>query len=281
MKNALIVVLLALSGIGHACASDRQHEVDGSDSGEGMETLLTPGSQLKGDVSTLRAQMLSEGGRTAGFRAGMISRANAIARHLEQKQTQLDKMFQFSTLLQPGGVLPPVVVQAKDVAAFSAEQIRTADHVYRIVKEERFVSVPPTWRDYLLAGLPVQGKPELPARDALPVGASETALWRLAVKAGWADGEVQADAILDANFGRLTRDFTGMLLYSSLRQQGMVSNTRVAEMAQTVTGDRKQMLIGDRLRRLADKAGFVTNHRKWRAKVKGVSNERARASASK
>lgn len=234
-----------------------------------LDALLNPVSPASTGVNGLRAQMLTEGGQTAGFRGGMASRAGILSSELKRKAGHLDRLFQFATLIGPSGTLPPVIVEAKDVASFGSEQIRTADHVYKIEKEERFVSVPPTWRDYLLAGLSVSGVAELPPFEARPRDARESALWRDAVKAGWAAGEKQADAVLDANFNRLTRDITGMLLFAALRQQGLISGTQVAESVQTAIRDKKQLVIGERLKRVTDKASFVADPRKWRASVKG------------
>lgn len=115
---------------------------------------------------------------------------------------------------------------------------------------------------------PIKGGVDLPTFDARPQNSNEESVWRSAVKTGWDDGQKQADAILDANFNRLTRDYTGMLLYSTLLQEGMISSTRVAESSQTVTGDGKQLMLGDTLRRVtSSKASFETNPNKWRPTV--------------
>jgi defect-in-organelle-trafficking protein DotC len=234
------------------------------DTGVTLEALLNPPSKATTGVNSLRAQMLTDAARTVGFRGGMVSRARVLADALAARADSLDQMFQFASLVNPNGTIPPVIVQAQDVTAFAPDQIRTANHVYRIEKEERFVSVPPTWRDYLFAGLPFKDGVDLPVFEARPQNGQEMAIWRGAVEAGWADGQQQAGAILTANFNRLTRDYTGMLLYFALLQQGVISATRVAEVAQTVTGDGRQIMIGDTLRRLTGRALFDTDYRNWR-----------------
>jgi defect-in-organelle-trafficking protein DotC len=65
-------------------------------------------------------------------------------------------MFQFAPLVSPSGTVPPVIEAARDVATFTPDQVRKANEVYKIEREERFVSVPPSWRDYLLVGLPTK-----------------------------------------------------------------------------------------------------------------------------
>lgn len=232
-----------------------------------IESLLVPSPPPNTGVNNLRAQMLTEAGRTVGFRGGMAARSRILADSLQMREDSLYKMYQFSSLVNAHGLVPPVIVQAQDVAAFSPDQVRTANHVYRIEREERFVSVPPSWRDYLFAGLPVNGRVDLPVVEARPQDGKEMAVWQLAVRRGWEEGTTQADAILDANFSRLTRDYSGMLLYSSLLQQGMISRSHVAQLAQTVTGDSKQIMIGDTLRRLTGRALFDVDYRNWQPAI--------------
>ncbi|MNJ37261.1 Toxin co-regulated pilus biosynthesis protein Q [compost metagenome] len=161
-----------------------------------------------------------------------------------------------------------MIVESRDVASFSSDQIRTANLVYKKERDERFVSVPPTWRDYLLVGLPTQANVDLPVMEARPVDSAEMKIWQEAVKQGWQEGADQAVAILDANFNRLTRDYKGMLLYSTLLQQGMVGRSQVVESQQTVTGDGGQLTLGDKMRRLIGKAEFQVDASKWRPTIK-------------
>lgn len=241
-----------------------------------LDSLLNPVSKASSGVTALRSQMLTDAGKTVGFRGGMAARARELTDALKARSDRLDTIFQFAPLINKNGMVSPVIVEARDLSAFAPDQIRTANRAYKIEKEERFVSVPPTWRDYLFVGLPAKGNVELPAFEARPQDSGEETIWREAVKVGWKEGQLQADAILAANFNRLTRDYAGMLLYSTLLQQGMISATRVAEYQQAVTGDGKQIMLGDKLRRVTNKASFETDPNKWRPAV-----NRGQASASK
>ncbi|WP_241136333.1 type IV secretory system conjugative DNA transfer family protein [Achromobacter insuavis] len=269
--NTVLMLALALAGTsargqtynyyGDPLKSDSTAPAD-------IGLLLNPTAASRARANTeLRERMLREAGATVGFRGGMASRAKLIGDALGKRANELDAMYQFSTVMGPGGALPPVVVKASELSSFGTDQIRTADRVYKIEKQERFVSVPPTWRDYLFVGLPTQGSVELPQAEARPKTGAELEVWRAAVTDGWAKGESQADAILEANFNRLTRDYVGMFTYSLLLQQGMVSQTRVAESRQVVTGDSKQLMIGDTTRRLTQKAAFETNADNWRPNI--------------
>lgn len=274
MRRLLSAAAIALvSGLAHAAdtpdlgaaslAGPQAHAAISQSPPVTLDSLLHPGSMASTHVSTLRAQMLMEVGKTVGFRGGMAARARELVAALKGRADRLDSLFGFAPLISQDDTLPPVIVEARDLAAFAPDQIRTATRAYKIYKPERFVSVPPTWRDYLYVGLPFQGSVDLPAFEARPKDSAEAAIWREAVQAGWTDGQRQADAVLAANFNRLTRDYTGMLLYSTLFQQGLVTLTKVVESHQTVTGHRDQLVLGDSLRRIASKAEFETDASKW------------------
>lgn len=272
MKRTLLAALSWMS-LGCAYGADDVHgappnaiavATPSDDASLTLDELLNLPSKANTGINSLRAKMVGDAGRTVGFRSGLASRARTIVKSLDARVGELDALFQFSTLVRPDGTIPPVIVEATDVASFGPDQFRLAGHVYRIEKEERFVSVPPTWRNYLLAGLATKEKVELPIPEARPQDDQEMRIWRDAVRAGWEQGEKQADAVLESNFNRLTRDYTGMILYSPLLANGMILPTAVAESSQTVAGDGKQIMLNDSLRRLTSRARFETNADKWK-----------------
>ena len=233
-----------------------------------LDELLHPSTTIGSSTNGMRAQMIGDAGRTVGFRAGAASRGASLVRSLEARSSELDALYQFSTLVRPDGTIPPVIVEATDVASISNDQFRFAGRVYRIEKEERFVSVPPSWRNYLFAGLSTKTKVELPHAEARPKDEGELLIWRAAVLSGWERGMGEADAVLDANFSRLTRDYTGMIRYSPLLAMGMILPTKVAASSQTVTGDGRQLTLNDTHRRLTSKARFETDADKWGPVIK-------------
>ncbi len=278
MKNSLVAaVLLLVQSISGAASPT----LEGAEVNSGMtkreeadatlESLLRVRAPAPTALNGIRTTMLRDAGRKLGFRAGLKARGTEIQRQLEARASSLDKIFQFSTLVTPDGVLPPVVDQAIDVATFAVGQVRTADLVLRIVREERFVALPPSWRDYLVTGLMFKNI-DLPDPEAQPKNDAEADTWRRAVRIGWEEGTSQADAILAANFNRLTRDYTGMLTYSTLLQQGMIRRTQVGEGFRAVAGDTVELHIGERLRRIVDRAALEVDEARWRAAITPASN---------
>uniref|UniRef100_UPI001F15500A type IV secretory system conjugative DNA transfer family protein n=1 Tax=Enterobacter roggenkampii TaxID=1812935 RepID=UPI001F15500A len=78
----------------------------------------------------------------------------------------------------------------------------------------------------------------------------------------------KADEIFTANFNRLTRDYTGMLRYSTLLQQGMIKAPVITQQQQTVTGDKNRLMLGDKTKRMKQQAEFDINKRSWKPTIR-------------
>lgn len=232
-----------------------------------LDDLLEPAEEEEVEVSDLRTQVLEETGYTVGLQGGLAARAKILVDKLDSREDELSRLYQFNTLISSDGNLPPIIVEAQNLSSFAKDQIRTANRVYKIHKPERFISVPPTWRDYLYIGLPLVNNVEIPDKSSRPKNSDEQEIWEDAVKKGWDDGQKQADEILEENFNRLSRDFNGMLRYSILLQQNMITKTTVAESQQSVSGNEKELIIGDKHRRFVNKAKFEVNAKKWEPSV--------------
>lgn len=279
--NALVAGIIAgnlLLWAGGAQAQDDQGSQDNlsqETSEASLEELYNPHgmTQSRPDIPDVRQQLIRDTGHTVGYRAGLAARSEDLRASVESRGSVLDQMFDFAPLVSNQGVLPPVIVEAQDVASYSDDQIRVADQVYRIKVPERFVSNPVSWREYLYAGLPSKSDIRLPRDEALPDD-DEMEIWRDAVKEGWEQGFHQADEIMTANFNRLSRDFTGMLRYSVLVQQRMITLPVVAESQRTVSGDGKELTIGEKNRRLLERSEFVVDPDVWRPSTTSSVDDR-------
>jgi defect in organelle trafficking protein DotC len=237
-----------------------------------ISRYLSP-SRPDTDVNDTVRQMLNDAGRTVGFRGGKAQRAFELRQALTAQGTTLDALYDFRYLISRQGYLPPVIAAAQDLAHITPDQIRTAYRTYDILVPARFVSNPPTWRTWLLAGLSTARTDE-PDASVQPKNSDQRALWKAAVLQGWQDGRDSADQTLEANFHRLTRDYTGMMRYSTLLHQGMVQAPDVAEQQQSVSGSRNKLMIGDKVRRIKDPAGFVVDKKRWTPVIRVVPEGR-------
>lgn len=237
----------------------------------GMDAYLNPGNSDHAGVSDTVYQMLSEAGRTVGFQGGKAERAWELTQALMARDTLLSQTYDFRPLISRQGYLPPVIDLATDLAHITPDQIRTAYRTYKILIPAHFVSNPPSWRTWLLTGLSTK-RIDSPDTSVRPKNGDEDDIWQAAIKKGWSEGRTSADQILEANFNRLTRDYTGMLRYSELLQQGIIQAPDVSEQQQAVTGDREQLMIGDKVKRMTDPAGFVVDKGRWTPVVRKGRN---------
>lgn len=222
-----------------------------------------------------RLRVIKDTAYTLGFRGGVVNKSNELISILNSRADKLDLIFNFSSLISEDGVLPPVIVEASDIASFSKDQIRVANHLYKIKIEERFVSNPPTWLDYLFTGLSTKFTDDYIPEGVKPKNNKEEKFWKESVKLGWEDGQKFAIDILEANFNRLVRDYTGMIRYSELLQQKMITKSKTAKSVAVITGDKKQIILGDELQRLIEKASFELDVDKWRpaSTIKAPGND--------
>lgn len=212
-------------------------------------------------VSALRVQALQDAAMSLGAQSGLAWRAAQINDILQQKSRLLDQAFNFSGLMLGDHVLPPVLASTnKSIKIDSVDTIRLSDQTYKIISQAKFVSVPPTWRDYLQMNYAF---PPYPSENMLPTSSLEQQLWRDAVAVGWQQGIEQGDNIFGNNLSRLTRDLKGMVLYRKLLSQGMVSQPYVGTSDLGITGGGDEMTINDQLMRIMALPQLQTNSKSW------------------
>ncbi|EAB0960881.1 conjugal transfer protein, partial [Escherichia coli] len=150
-------VCLLLSGLLLAGCAGQHHRPPAGMAGNlpppDLRAWLTPTDNQDDGISDTRRQMLTDAGRTLGFRGGKAQRSWELIQALNARESTLNALYDFRPLISREGWLPPVIDEAQDVAHIQPDQIRTASRVWTILRPERFVSNPPGWRDWLLRGL--------------------------------------------------------------------------------------------------------------------------------
>ncbi|MFA6037390.1 MAG: type IV secretory system conjugative DNA transfer family protein [Legionellales bacterium] len=219
------------------------------DSNDELATLET----LRGDVrdieddddnDTIRLDALKDTARSLGARSGLAFRGEEINESLYQEEEQLDRIFNFHALLLSDNILPPVLVEGRDSLTVNTPNVlRVADRNYKIIKQARFVTLAPTWRDYLIMD---DTRPPLPDKSLWPKTDEEREIWADYVEKGWFEGIYQADQIYTENLARLKRDYQGMVRYRMLLAQNMVSAPQVSHRSLGVTGGGEELAINDR-----------------------------------
>jgi len=216
-------------------------------------------------LTGIRHQALRDAALSTGARAGLAWRAKQINQIVAKHEKQLDLIFNFNAMLLDHNVLPPVLIEGRQTLEQSSDDIiRIADRSYSIQSQARFVTMAPTWRDYLALNY---SSPDLPDSSLLPRNQSEKEVWNRYIDEGWQAGISQADIIFSESVGRLKRDYEGMIAYRTLLAQNMVSLPFVAQVNLGVTGGDSQMAINDRILRITALPQFNTAANEWKAEA--------------
>lgn len=254
-----------------ACTSTRVREIDATNIYQ-LEALRdeTPPGQAAGTpqgtgLSSLRIKALEDTAMSIAAQGGLAWSSKQINARLLRDKWYLETVYNFNGMMLSHGVLPPVLVQGDNSLNLAdPDTIRVADKTYKIVKQARFATTPPNWREYLWMAF---NKPEIPHKFLLPRTAEERKIWQRAVAAGWGKGIQQATSIFQQNLARLKRDYQGMILYRKLLEQKMINAPFVSRTELGVTGDGNDMRINDQVLRITEHPQLQTDSRGWKAVV--------------
>jgi defect-in-organelle-trafficking protein DotC len=231
------------------------------------DKVVTQGDKLR--VLAIRDAALSYGAI-----GGLAWGSKQINTQLEQDAGDLSRTYDFNALLirADGGVtiLPPVISESEDTYEQSdaGNTLRVADKYYEILAQARFAPTAPLWHSYLIRVFSVPARPE---ETLLPKTPGERAAWHAYVDEGWNKGLEQAKDTFTIDLRRLERDYTGMIRYSALYEQGMVSAPVVADQNLGVTGTGQNMRQNDRLFRITSTPRLnVDNPDNYTAPVSGL-----------
>ena len=251
-----------ITGCGSASAPQRFKIYGDTTSLQGLTDLhVKTQSKDEAAISKMRVVALKETAITIGAQAGLAARTTNINKVLEKDEHHLNTVFNFGAMLMDQHVLPPVLTTAQDTLNLANNDvIRLSDRTFQIVRQARFVSTPPTWREYLWMSF---GQPSPPDATLLPKTDAEREVWKTYVTEGWQEGEHQADQIYQENLARLQRDYTGMALYRQLLMQHMVSKPFVARSELGITGNDSSIRINDQVLRITALPKLTPNSSQW------------------
>lgn len=215
-------------------------------------------------VSKIRLDALKETAMSIGAQGGLSYRAQQINTISARNEEQLSKIFYFNQLILDHNILPPVLQESKQSLQLNSPVLlRTSDRTYHILRQAKFVTTPPTWRDYLWLHY---DRPPVPDNTLLPKNKEERHIWVKYTRLGWLTGVQQANTIYANNLARLKADYQGMLLYRRLLTQNMVSKPFVAksEMGITSNEDRSELRINDQILRITATPELNQNSKQWK-----------------
>jgi defect-in-organelle-trafficking protein DotC len=227
---------------------------------DSLQTLLSASQQsdLTDSIPYVRRRELQSAAQTVGTQAGLADRSAEILADLKYHEHDLDQKWRFTDLLLSAGVLPPVITTVQDTADVSAAVMVVQGAVYHIEEPARFVSTPPTWRDWLFVGLSTD-KPNLADfSGALPRDGTERAYWKELITQAYATGRAQANAVFELDTARLRKAYFGMRLFYELHAAGMVTAPQIASATNAVVSkDPNVVVVGQTIFRITAPSGFA------------------------
>lgn len=265
MKDKLVCIIFCFAGLLlSACSTAHQENIDTTNLAQ-LEHITAPevvngegGSQ----VSEIRLKALEDTAMSLGAQGGLSSGSKEIDEGLAKDAKMLETIYNFNGMMLSHGVIPPVLVQGDNSLNLDdPDTIRIADKTYKIVKQARFVTTPPNWREYLWLSF---DKPTMPAAVLLPRNYDERKRWSRAIKLGWEKGMQQAYSIFQQNLALLKRDYQGMILYRKLLKENMITSPYVSTTELGITGNGDDMRINDQVLRITTHPQLQTDSRNWR-----------------
>lgn len=224
-----------------------------------------PGIRGNKGIGAIRFQSLQDSALSIGARGGLAARSCELNKLLLQHEKLLNRVFNFNAMLLDNNVLPPVLIEGRNTLQLSGgDAIRIADRTYQIARQAKFVTLAPTWRDYLWMAYTPPSTPDL---SLLPKSQAERMLWKKFIDEGWCCGIQQADTIFRENIGRLKRDFEGMIRYRTLLAQCMVSPPYVAQTDLGITGGGSDLTVNDRILRITAFPALQNDGRAWKTEI--------------
>lgn len=251
-----------------SCAAEKTSNLDSINTADLMQLeniRVDPRSPSasRQELGNLRVKILKDSALSIGAQGGLAWSSSEINARMHRDRKYLDTIFNFDAMVLSHGVIPPVLeVGDNSLNLDDPNTIRVADRTYKIVKQARFATTPPNWREYLWL---TYGKPALPDKTLLPRNSHEQKLWREGIRAGWEQGVKQSHSIFKQNLAMLKRDYRGMLLYRKLLQMKMISPPFVARTELGITGNGSDMRINDQVLRIVELPQLQTNGKNWKA----------------
>ena len=241
--------MCAVIGLFFSCAYEKPVIVAELKTLEALRLHYNPSLLTKKKTNNaIRLTGIKEVAQGLGAQAALAWRAKRVNATLEREQRKLDRIYNFSALLLPHNVLPPVLQTANNSLELKGDNVlRISDSTFRIAEQARFVTAAPTWRTYLWMNYAM---PALPHDTMLPHTFEEQKVWKKGIREGWVRGVRQADTIFQENLQAISVKFTGMVLYRKLLAQRMVSPPYVAKVELGVTGNGKRMDVNDKVLRI-------------------------------
>lgn len=231
-------------------------------SGQSSQAMMRALMAEQNEASRARSQALLDTALGIGVKTGIDWQLRNIRLLVVQQQRTLDTIYDFESLMIQGRVVPPVIIEARDLYNQDGDHaLRLSGAYYKIESQARFSSVAPSWREYLT--FPSSSPAPMGFDMMKPKNSAEERLWKQAVADGWRQGIEQANVMLEHGMDRLNRDFIGMLRFHGFVLQEKITMPIIASESIPVINDGSTMTVDETLLRITSLSEFDGDMSKW------------------
>ncbi len=266
MKNSPLLSVLALCLFVPSGVASAAGKVSGENPPRPLPTLGQAEHPARSEDSArkrvLREAAQKKAALSWGAQTGYAKKTELRNRWLIAHAQDLDRIFTFRPFLAENEhVLLPSVDSGR--RAFKLETATTSAGTlvsYRIREPARLVSIPPTFRDYLVLS---PGVPKKVDALLLPRNAKEKKRWKEWTDRGWKAGEKLSERAFRIGTRRLVRAIEGRIRFYELSLAGQIDRPDWASSPATALRTGEVLEIGDTVLRITRPARF-TEPSKWK-----------------
>ena len=267
MKNRLAMSFLALSLCLWPKIAFAAGLPSGANSRQTLPTLGQAEHPVKPDDKlrkrALRQSAQKKAAMSWGAQTGYARKTSLRNRWLRKESFLLDRVFSFRPFLSTDEhvLLPSVDVGKR---AFKLESSTSSDSTlvsYRIHEPARVISIPPTFRDYLILS---PGTPKKVNSLLLPKNSKEKKLWKKWTDRGWNAGERLSDQAFRIGMRRLVRAIEGRIRFYELTLSGQIDRPTWARSPAATLRTGEVLEIGDTVLRITRPARFTASEH-WKS----------------
>lgn len=261
ISRAFVVAFSLVGGL--AFAQSEMASIKGGDS---------PLNSARANISTaenVRVQMVRNAATSAAMRAGLAQQTLVINRLIDERSRELDQIYDFSSLLIDGMILPPVIRRVERITEQEGDVLSYSAVRFRIVKQAKMVTRAPTWREFLR--IPIFDNNNAVHPSLLPKSSDEKAAAAEGLKTGWEAGAKQANEMFFRGQQRLLNEFLGVMTYHALLKSNMVTLPKIARKNIPVSGDGSSMTIDQSVYSIQSRPSFNPQMMSWLALIEDAS----------
>jgi len=238
-----------------------------------LQELLNPSNQssLEVHVSNVeqqaRYEAMLELVKQKGIKLGINTYLSNAREDIKSQERNLDTIFNFKPYMIKGVVVPPVIIESKDVTETpNAMSYKTTKQTYKILKQARFSTRAPDWRQYLVfptLDSNVDYVTFIP-KEMLPANEQERKIWKETAAKSYEKGLVEGRNIVEDAVDRLKRDYLGMVTFHKFVLEGKLSMPAISSQSLAVTSTQDTIALDMKLLQIQQLPQFNSNIETWK-----------------